>query len=262
MLHSVIDVSKQGDMTPPGSPARPLNARSLALSALLGSHPPTLPARGLVALAETFGIQAGTMRTALSRLVAAGDVTALDGTYTLAPRLVARQAAQDTGRRRAHEPWHGEWHTAVATVDHRDLADRRQVRVTMANARFGELRPTIWLRPANLALPQLGGDWLVTSGRTHGTTHDELVARLWDLAALERAARALLERLEQAATDGETVPVPIAFSLSAEIVRFLRTDPLLPHELTPRSWPLDQLRDRYDAFERALQRRLRPILTG
>ena len=56
-----------------------LNARSLALSVLLGSHPPELPARAFVSLATLFGIAAGTMRTAISRMLAAGELAAVDG---------------------------------------------------------------------------------------------------------------------------------------------------------------------------------------
>ena len=78
---------------------RALNARSIALSTLLGTHPPTLPASSLVAFGELFGVNGGTMRTALSRLVAAGDLELDGGRYTLAARLQARQAAQDSGRR-------------------------------------------------------------------------------------------------------------------------------------------------------------------
>jgi phenylacetic acid degradation operon negative regulatory protein len=63
---------------------QPLDARSVALSVLLGSHPPALPARALVALAELFGIAGGTMRTALSRMVAARELSASHGFSELA----------------------------------------------------------------------------------------------------------------------------------------------------------------------------------
>jgi hypothetical protein len=37
---------------------------------------------------------------------------------------------------------------------------------------------------------------------------------------------------------------------------------LLPPELTPDGWPIDQLRTRYRVLERDLQHRLHPILMG
>lgn len=77
-----------------------LSARSAVLSALLGSHPPRLPARHLVRIGALFGIAEGTVRVALSRMVAAGDLLQAGGQYTLSQRLVERQARQDESRDR------------------------------------------------------------------------------------------------------------------------------------------------------------------
>jgi hypothetical protein len=79
---------------------RPLNARSLVLSLLLGLDPPELSARALVRLAELFGIAPGTMRTALSRMAATGELAGDADGYRLVGRLLERKAAQDIGRRR------------------------------------------------------------------------------------------------------------------------------------------------------------------
>ena len=54
---------------------RPLNARSLVLSVLLGLPRAALTPRALVGLAQAFGVAPGTMRTALSRMVDAGELT-------------------------------------------------------------------------------------------------------------------------------------------------------------------------------------------
>ena len=56
-----------------------LSARSVIASTLLGTVPPRLPGRLLVAFAGEFGIQAGTTRTALSRMVDKGELRHLDG---------------------------------------------------------------------------------------------------------------------------------------------------------------------------------------
>src|SRR3954449_1313936 len=102
MLPFAIAVSKLRDTQMTGDLGlAPLDARSVALSVLLGSHPPVLPARALVALAELFGIAGGTMRPALSRMVAAGELEAIEGRYRLAGRLLDRQRAQDIGRRQS-----------------------------------------------------------------------------------------------------------------------------------------------------------------
>ena len=263
MLHLSIDMSNVGDTGVGAASERPLNARSLALSALLGTHPPTLPASSLVRLAELFGMNGGTMRTALSRMAAAGDVIMGDGGYSLAPRLRQRQAAQDAGLTNAHGAWDGSWHLAVALADQRELADRRQIRAVMANARFAEVRPTAWMRPSNLPAPDLGADWAVTTGPIVGRSDAEIAAGLWDLGDLATRAHALVRRLE-VATDrldrADPAAVPPAFTLSAVVVRFLRSEPLLPEALTPPTWPLPRLRDHYARFEADLHAMLRPIL--
>ena len=62
---------------------RPLDARSLVLSVLLGLPTPRLPAPALMRLTEPFGIPPGTMRTALSRMVARGELANHGGAYEL-----------------------------------------------------------------------------------------------------------------------------------------------------------------------------------
>ena len=49
---------------------RPLTARGVIASTLIGTNPPLLSARRLVRVGELFGINAGTIRVALSRMVA------------------------------------------------------------------------------------------------------------------------------------------------------------------------------------------------
>jgi phenylacetic acid degradation operon negative regulatory protein len=272
MLHSLIVTSKTRDTARPvgadgAAGIRELNARSLALSALLGTHPPALPARALVALAELFGIAGGTMRTALSRMVTTGEIEADAGWYHLAGRLLERQRAQDIGRRPPARAWDGRWHTVIAAADQRDLADRRRFRAVLTDHRFGELRPDTWLRPANLSVPDLGPAAIVLTGAlaASGGATDEraLVARLWDLDALGESARRLLDRIGhlRATTDlTDHESIPETFTVAAAIVRFLRSEPLLPAQLTPPDWPVDEVRRSYDDLERDLQATLRSFL--
>ncbi|MYR63731.1 PaaX domain-containing protein, C- domain protein, partial [Streptomyces sp. SID625] len=62
---------------------RPLSARSVVLSLLLGTHPPELPVKDLVRAVEPFGVGGSTLRAALSRMVAAGDLRRADGVHRL-----------------------------------------------------------------------------------------------------------------------------------------------------------------------------------
>lgn len=242
---------------------RRLDARSLALSALLGTHPPALPSRAFVALAELFGIAGGTMRTALSRMTAAGEIEAATGWYRLTGRLVARQLAQDVGRRPPTAVWDGRWHTVIAAADQRDLADRRHFRTMLSDHRFGELRPDTWLRPANLPAPDLGRAAFIVTGTVGRSEERMLVERLWDLPALAGAALQLSDEIVRLRGSIEVTDhgsIPETFTLAASILRFLRSDPLLPTTLEPEDWPLDELRRRYDDLEIDLQATLRDFL--
>lgn len=286
MLRSRATVSKKCDALPavphgrpvPGSTATardpfavlpagstlPLNARSLALSVLLGTHPPELPTRAFVALAELFGIAPGTMRTALSRLVAAGDVDLDDGSYRLVGRHLERQRDQDIGRTRPTS-WDGTWHTVVVD-DRRSAADRRAFRSVMGTHRFGELRPGAWLRPANLPAPAPREGWVVTTGALSGDPDHELAGRLWDLDALADRAEELLDALadvaDGAAADDDPVTIPPRFHVAATVLRFLRDEPLLPTELVGPRWPADVLRRRYHDAETVLLAQLRRFFAG
>lgn len=242
---------------------RPLNARSIALSILLGTHPPELPARALVAMAELFDIPGGTMRTALSRMVATGDVESIDGRYRLAGRQVDRQGAQDEGRRAPSGDWDGRWHTIVTVDDQRDLAERRRFRSIMANGRYGELRPDIWCRPANLGVAPSEPGWLVTTGAITGVEPGSLARRLWDLDGIAARAHDLLDEMRDRRTQcdwTDAASIPVLFTTSAAVVRFLRHEPLLPDRLTPDDWPVGAVRAAYDDFEADHQRLLQSFL--
>lgn len=236
---------------------RPFNARSLVLSVLLGLDPPALASRALIALAEQFDIAPGTMRTALSRMVAAGDLVASNGGYELVGRLLERKEAQDVGRRPVRSQWDGSWWMVVVTARRRTVAERRAFRSRMANARMGELRPDAWLRPANLGGPLDVEGLAVVRGQLSGDDPADLTSRLWPLDEFAAGATTLLRRLDAllpAVQGGRADALPEAITLAAAVVRFLRAEPLLPPSLIPQPWPPDALRARYGPLDRAMGR--------
>src|SRR3954452_21626707 len=104
-------------MTQPRN-ARSLTARSVVASTLLGTEPPRLPGRALVRVAELFGITEGTTRTAMSRMVAAGELATDDGSYELTgTRLLERQARQSASRRATRHRWHGGWVMVIVVAE-------------------------------------------------------------------------------------------------------------------------------------------------
>jgi phenylacetic acid degradation operon negative regulatory protein len=240
---------------------RPLTARSVLLSTLLGLDPPEQPAARLVATARLFGISEGTARVALSRMAAAGEVVADDGRYRLAGRLLERQARQASGRRPPEGAWTGGWHLAVVTAGRRSAAERAELRAALTAGRLAEWREGVWARPDDLprpALPAHLADHATWVAATPDVDPVELAAALWDLPAWAATADALLERLTgtRAALDaGDTDALAPGFVLSAAVLRHLAADPLLPAALLPPGWPGPRLRhvyDRWDAAYRAV----------
>jgi phenylacetic acid degradation operon negative regulatory protein len=230
---------------------RPLTARSVILSVLLGSHPPLLPVRSLVRTAALFGINEGSTRVALSRLVAEGDVVADGRRYRLTDRLIDRQRRQDESRTPATRPWRGRWELALIDPALTGPAERARLAAELAVLRLGELRGGVWLRPANLRRPwppPLGDQaWCFEAGAVAADNDGrQLAARVWDLSGWAERAEALLQ-----AWDGAGQPAR-RFMLAAAMVRHLQTDPLLPGALLPPRWPGTRLRDAYAGYEQEL----------
>ncbi|GAA4138007.1 PaaX family transcriptional regulator C-terminal domain-containing protein [Actinomadura keratinilytica] len=231
---------------------RPLTARSVVLSTLLGLHPPRLRARHLVRVGALFGIAEGTVRVALSRMVAAGDLVHVDGAYELTERLLRRQARLDEARSPRTLPWDGTWEIALVTAERRPAADRAALRQAMQALRMAELREGTWLRPANLARPRPD---VVLRQCTYLRGRPEcdpagLTATLWDLAAWAADAAVLLDALDRATSLADR------FTVSAAVLGHLLRDPLLPDELLPADWPGPELRARYARCEARLERLL------
>ncbi|WP_460307328.1 PaaX domain-containing protein, C- domain protein [Actinocorallia aurea] len=234
---------------------RPLTARSVVLSTLLGAHPPRLAARHLVRVGELFGVAEGTVRVALSRMVAAGDLVQTERGYALADRLVERQRRQDDGREPRTVAWEGSWEMLVVVAERRGAADRAALREDLAGLGLAELREGVWTRPANLARPL---PEFPACLRLDATVPDPvaLAARLWDLPAWDTRARALNAAFEEAAD------LRARFVISAAALRHLRDDPLLPPALLPQPWPGPTLRAHYAGFREDLAAFLRTASTA
>ena len=252
-----------------GTGERPLTARSIVASALLGTHPPVLRGQLLVRLGELFGVAEGTTRVALSRMVAAGELTVEEGRYRLSsPALLARQAAQERGRSSPREGWGGEWAMAVVTAEQRDAPARTAMRDAARALRLVELREGVWMRPDNLdwegvpALAVVDGQcvWM----RAQPDDPRALAATLWDLDAWASAARALTMRMKRSRASldrNDFGAIPDGFVTSAAVLRLLRDDPLLPPALLGREWPGPLLREVYEDYDAALRALLRAFFT-
>lgn len=227
---------------------RPLSARSVVLSLLLGTHPPELAVRDLVAVAELFGIAEPTMRVALTRMVANGDLERADATYRLSPRMLERQQRQDLALEPQTRDWDRTWETVVVTSAGRSAGDRADLRARLAELRLAELREGVWMRPANLErdLP-LWPDGLLSQFRSTPVGDPALLAgRLWELDSWNAAGRSLLAGVTSASTGADRL------AIAAAVVRHLRTDPALPGDLLPPDWVAAELRSAYAAYQSEL----------
>ena len=245
---------------------RPLAARSVVASVLLGTHPPRLATAALVELCARFGISPGTTRVALSRMVAAGELAAEDGHYRLVGKgLLSRQRTQDDALEPPAVPWTGAWRMAVVVSGGRAAAERIELRRAFADARFAQWREGVWLRPNNLGRPTpVVLDEAPVRWMTVAPDDDPgaLAAELWDLAAWATRGEALLAAGPDQPGDLVTAAPEWAaavFTAAAATLRHLRTDPLLPAELLPPDWPADRLRTRYALYLSAIQRLVRHL---
>jgi phenylacetic acid degradation operon negative regulatory protein len=235
----------------------PLTARSVALSTLLGYHPPALPISALVKVGELLGIADRATRVALTRMVKDGDVTVDNSVYRLSERLLRRQAQQDALASPPTRRWTGGWEMAIVTSTTRQLAERVALRKSMVRHRMGELREGVWMRPDNLSREL---DGIIAEQCkffvSHHSDSSSLAASLWDLPGWAAEADRLLTVLGEAASLAE------GFMATAEVIRHLLLDPYLPDELLPAGWPGDRLRQRYTDFNANYSERLRKYSGG
>jgi phenylacetic acid degradation operon negative regulatory protein len=229
-----------------------LSARSVALSVLLGSPDGRLPVRDIVATGEMCDVTPPTMRVALSRLVAAGELTGDDSVYALSPHHLERHRAQEAAINPSRRPWDGRWETVVIVEVGRDAFNRARLRESLTSARLAELREGVWMRPGNLDR-ELFTDPHITSLLSTPTDPDGILGKLWDLDAWADTGHELLATIDRAGLDARR------FAAATAVVRHLCSDPALPDELTPGGWPADALRAAYDTYRAEL--RARHVLT-
>ena len=240
---------------------RPLNARSVIGSLLLGLHPPRLPGARIVEWCTRFGIVEGTARVALSRMVDRGELANHDGVYELAGRVRALQPAQDWSLAPELKPWDGGWRLGIVDGVARDAPARSALRQAMRRARHAELREGVWTRPDNLPPASAPAEsWAVVEAQCTWWMGEPVedaersAAELFSPVTWATRAEALVARLvavTDAMASGGDDSLASGFVVGAAALQHARRDPLLPTELLPHNWPGDQLRGSYSRFQRA-----------
>ncbi len=250
------------DWAQPLASSRPLSARSVIASTLLGVEPPELPSRLLVRSGELFGISEGTTRVALSRMVAAGELTLGDGRYRLAGHLLSRHARQGASRHPVGTVETDDWELAIVTVERRDAGLRAALRDAMRELDLAEWREGVWTRPANLAPDRAPAASVVVAEQCRwfvGRPADDpadLALVLWDLEGWARGAEELRREIASgidALEGGHVEQLAPSFVVAAAVLRHLLADPLLPPALLPRRWPGTALREEYERYDAAFK---------
>jgi phenylacetic acid degradation operon negative regulatory protein len=237
---------------------RPLTARSVLASALLGMDPPELPVAQLVRLTGLFGISENRARVALSRMVAGGEATTNgSGHYRLTGHLAQRQSRQSVSRSGQTAAYKGAWVLAVVTTSGSSAEVRNSRRRALSYARLAELREGVWMRPANIEVvfPEASVEDLEVM-TAHPHDPKVLAGALWDIVGWADRARHLQSNLAALPPEGPKELAP-GFELSASVLRHLQADPLLPAELLPTDWPGLGLREDYDRWDERYRRTLR-----
>jgi phenylacetic acid degradation operon negative regulatory protein len=247
---------------------RPLTARSVLASALLGADEPRLPVAGLVAAASLFGISPGATRTCLWRMVSNGELTSDNGSYALAGHLLERRHRVDAAARPDDtRRWNGTWEIAVVSLERRPAAERMELRRAAMALHLAEIREGVWIRPDNLDLERLPMSRAVLDAQCvhfRGADSDitvDAVRALFSLDAWSQDARRLTTamdaKLDGAPYAGDAIAtLTYQFGLSIAVVRHLQLDPLLPVPFVPDDWPAAALRSSYRGFDHAFKRRL------
>lgn len=252
---------------------RPLSARSVLASALLGSDEARLPVSSLVAFASLFGISDGAARTCLWRMVSNGELSGDDGSYALAGRLAdRRQRVDEAYRIDDATEWDGTWELAIVSVERRTAADRLELRKAATALHLADFREGVWIRPDNLDPQRLSASRAVLDRQCthfHGAATDITADRMRSLFALDGwadDARALVDAMETAlerhSHDSSPENLTYEFALSIAVVRHLQLDPLLPAELVEDHWPGNALRGTYRLFDDSFKKRMNTVFEG
>jgi phenylacetic acid degradation operon negative regulatory protein len=249
---------------------RPPTARSLIFDLLSTLRRGSMPVAALVQAGALFGIAEGSLRVALTRLLADGRVERDErGCYRLGTPAAPVQAMVGgwRGIDRRTRPWTGRWIGVHVVAGPARRAATRASERALRLLGFEPLAATLRVRPANLR-----GAVEVVRTTLHGLglsdsalvfelgglddVSDAHARRLWDGDALVRryrAARADLERsAERLPALSEDEAMVESFGLGGRVVQMLVLDPLLPAPLldeSERTALLEAMR-RYDRLGR------------
>lgn len=234
---------------------RPMRAGSLIVTIYGDAIVPrggSLWLGSLLDMMAGFGVEAGLVRTAMSRLVADGwferTRVGRNSYYRLSATNTAEFAAATTRIYRADHPaWSGELDIAIITAP--DAGSRGAHRDRMLREGYGQAAANVMLRPRaqGMGAASRNGARDVVSLVTqpdNGEKARALARACWQLDELDASYRHFLKAFGPVAAEIEAGP-PLedaqAFQLRTLLIhdwrRIVLRDPLLPEAMLPEDWP-------------------------
>ena len=232
------------------------SARSLLMT-ILGEF--VLPRGGpvwtqtLVSTLALFGIEDKSARQALARTAAEGGLAServsRQVRWSLTPpgeRLLSQGAQRIYSFGRDDVEWDGRWLMLLVSVPESQRDLRHRVRSQLNWAGFGSPAPGVWVSPhasqqaeAQRILTTAGVDgaamsFVASYGQIGG--QEELVARSWDLGALENRYEDFIEEFTGLDPVTGEAALQAQIRLVHEWRRFPFLDPRLPARLLPQNW--------------------------
>ena len=227
-----------------------VSARALILSLMSSTTDAPQPIGRLINAAALFGIEAATLRVAVTRLMKDDLLESRErGVYVPGPRAQALkrrvQQWQNVGDRVVD--WNGDW--LVALTKHLGRSDRKQLRAReRALALFGyqQTEEGFWVRPANLAseldthrtsLIDIGADDGIILTRTSQVAMAGSFdwTRLWSPEELSQSYARAIQAMETSLAGLMTGSVDEAaretLLIGQPVIRAINFDPLLPPAL-------------------------------
>ncbi|MCX7645685.1 MAG: PaaX family transcriptional regulator [Rhodobacteraceae bacterium] len=240
-------------MTPASGDARPpISAPPRAAAFIVTVYGDVVEPRGgvlatgaLIGLCARAGLSETLVRTALSRLVAAGQLAGRRAGrrsfYGLTPqaRVAFRAAARAIFRPPGEDAARG-WLWLVGP--------RAEASGALARDGFAEVAPRLWLGPDREApsLAAAGGARMFAAAAGGAAELAAFAARHWDLGSHAARYRAFLAGFAGLAPQAGTLAPPEALALRLRLVNDFRLvllgDPRLPVAALPADWPGDAAR--------------------
>jgi phenylacetic acid degradation operon negative regulatory protein len=232
------------------------SARSLLMT-MLGEF--VLPRGGpvwtqaLVSALGLFGVEDKSARQALARAAAEGWLTSdrigRQVRWSLTQpgqRLLTEGARRIYAFGRDDVEWDGRWLVLLVSVPESQRDLRHRIRSQLSWAGFGSPAPGVWVSPhasrqaeAQRILANAGmSDSAMSFAASYGQigSQDALVARAWDLAALEQRYEGFIDEFTGLDPDTGEAVLRAQVRLVHEWRRFPFLDPRLPLQLLPENW--------------------------